>query len=89
MALKVGELYAELGIKDNKFVTGIASAEKGFNGLQKKLANFKDMDPGKRMTFGMAAAGGAAMAAGVVDRLWEVSDLVAAWEAAERQQIAA
>jgi IS1 family transposase len=30
-----------------------------------------------------------AMAAGVTDRLWEVSDLVAAWEADEREQIAA
>ncbi len=26
-----------------------------------------------------------AMAAGVTDRLWEVSDLVAAWEASERR----
>jgi len=30
-----------------------------------------------------------AMAAGVTDRLWEVSDLVAAWEAEERREIAA
>src|ERR1035441_8120739 len=30
-----------------------------------------------------------AMAAGVTDRLWEVSDLVAAWEAEERAEIAA
>jgi hypothetical protein len=27
-----------------------------------------------------------AMAAGVTDRLWEVSDLVALWEAAERRE---
>jgi hypothetical protein len=30
-----------------------------------------------------------AMAAGVTDRLWKVSDLVAAWEAGERAEIAA
>jgi hypothetical protein len=29
------------------------------------------------------------MAAGVTDRLWKVSDLVAAWEAGERAEIAA
>jgi hypothetical protein len=30
-----------------------------------------------------------AMAAGVTDRLWEVSDLVSAWEAVERMEQAA
>ena len=28
----------------------------------------------------------AAMAAGVTDRLWDVEDLVAAWEASERRE---